>query len=428
MLISETGWPNLFKLVFEKNPLALDTDFKLNIKLLPVQIYYNEEVCSELMDFLFLPEMDCLELTWGFLYQGYKYGQQFKRFIKNCLTSRIVCDLNIDLQNPCIQIGQYGKSHNQGANLIVDCGRLLIESAMVNNENSTSSSPSLDSNSRKVYDEFIFSFSGIQVVQIPSKIAWCTLKDEPSSEYHIVPKTKMQLTLSTSVLQTQEIPAWKLDIFIKCAKINLSDSKLSYIIDFLRDLPLPSRNRNMKKNSTNPLQWKIDKKWAVPSIGKLELLYLENQLAEQEQLKELSNNSNYQNFPVKNFKETDKDESEESSSDDSVATDTDIKNYCREIDLPGFQDNISPDNKLIAVIQVCIKDAGLIFDRASGSVDKSYLYLGASDINFDIGLMEQGPAIEFGVGSAKMMDRQAGVDLVSLTPSPGQEQVSGNYD
>ena len=33
MLISETGWPNLFKLVFEKNPLALDTDFKLNIKL-----------------------------------------------------------------------------------------------------------------------------------------------------------------------------------------------------------------------------------------------------------------------------------------------------------------------------------------------------------------------------------------------------------
>ena len=49
-------------------------------------------------------------------------------------------------------------------------------------------------------------------------------------------------------------------------------------------------------------------------------------------------------------------------------------------------------------------------------------------IPFDIGLMEQGPAIEFGVGSAKMMDRQAGVDLVSLTPSPGQEQVSGNYD
>ena len=161
--ISETGWPNLFKLVFEKNPLSTDTDYKLDIQLLPVQIYYNEEVFSELLDFLFLPQMDCLEVSWGLLYQGYKYGLQFSKFIKNCLTSRVMCDLNIDLQNPCILIGQYGKSSkNGGSNVVLDCGRLQIESAMVNEKSSTSSLCA-DEGIRKIYDEFLFSFSGMQV-------------------------------------------------------------------------------------------------------------------------------------------------------------------------------------------------------------------------------------------------------------------------
>ena len=72
-IYADTGWPNLFKLVFEKNPLSTPTDFKLDIKMLPLQIYYHEEVFSELLDFLFLPQMDCLEVTWAFIFQGYKF-------------------------------------------------------------------------------------------------------------------------------------------------------------------------------------------------------------------------------------------------------------------------------------------------------------------------------------------------------------------
>ena len=108
----------------------------------------------------------------------------------------------------------------------------------------------------------------------------------------------------------------------------------------------------------------------------------------------------------------------------SVASDVDMKQFCRAIDLPGFEDNISPHNKMIAVIQVCIKDAGIIFDRASGAVDKSYLYLGATNLSLDVGLLEHGPALQFGVESVKMMDRQAGVDLISVSPFPGHSQVS----
>ena len=44
-------------------------------------------------------------------------------------------------------------------------------------------------------------------------------------------------------------------------------------------------------------------------------------------------------------------------------TDLNMKDYCREIDLPGFEDNISLHNKMFAVIQIQVQDAGVIFDR-----------------------------------------------------------------
>ena len=407
----ETGWPNLFKLVFEKNPLSANTDFKLDIQLLPVQIYYHEEVFSELLDFLFLPQMDVIQVAWGFIYQGYKYGMQFSRFVRNCLTSRVLCDLNIDLQNPCITIGQYGKMSHEGSNFIVDCGRLKVESALV---------PDVNCETKK-YDEFEVTVSGVQVVHVPSKIQWSELRDEPSSEYHIVPTTKVKLTLSTSVLATQDIPAWKLDVFVKCAKLNLSDSKLSNIIDFLRDLPLPSRSRNMQQTATPVKRWKIDKRWIIPNIGKLELLYLENQLSEQET--SIESNQKKRELPILQKKPIVNGYSSDDSSANSIATDLDVQAYCREIDLPGFEDNISAGNKMVAAVTVCVKDAGLIFDRASGSCDKSYLYLGASNLTLEVGVMEHGPALQFGVESVKLLDRQAGVELVNIGAEGGSDQV-----
>ena len=400
--------------MFEKNPLTTETDFKLDIKLLPVQIHYNEEIFSELLDFLFLPQMDCLQVTWGFIYQGYKYGLQFSRFIQNCLTSRVLCDLNIDLQNPCLLINQYGKLSKVGSTVILDCGNLKIGSSMLNDKDTIS--PSMN-NQRRIYDEFNFFFSGIQVIQTPNSIDWNSVREEPSSEYHIIPKTKIHLTLSNSILHSQDIPAWKLNTFIKCAKLNLSDSKLSNIIDFLRDLPLPSRNKNMKKNLIKAQEWKIDKRWIIPSIGKLELLYLENHLTENEINDEALYSLTSQK-PHEIKKET------LDSTSTSETGDFDIKQYCREIDLPGFEDNISTGNKMIAVVQICVKDMGLIFDRASGAVDRSYLYVGATNVNLDIGFLEHGPAIQLGFESLKLMDRQAGVDLVSVTPATGQDQVS----
>ena len=78
-------------------------------------------------------------------------------------------------------------------------------------------------------------------------------------------------------------------------------------------------------------------------------------------------------------------------------------------------------NTMMAVIQVCISDVGLAFDRASGDSSKSYLYLQVKDFNFDIGLMEHGPAVQMSVHSVQLSDRQSKtvsghhVDLLSLT-------------
>ena len=94
--------------------------------------------------------------------------------------------------------------------------------------------------------------------------------------------------------------------------------------------------------------WRIDKNWVIPSIGKLELLYLENQLAEQENIEASAYETSMINkrTDLLSNRQHEKDDISESSD----ATDLNIKDYCREIDLPAFEDNISPNNKMFAVV------------------------------------------------------------------------------
>jgi hypothetical protein len=416
----ETSLPDVFRLVFEKNPMSTPTDFKLEVQLLPLQIHYHEPASSELLDFLLLPQMDVLEVTWGFIHQTYQYANQFSRFIQNCLSNRVLCDLNINLANPCFLVGQVGQASNAGSTLVIDFGQLVVGSAMVE-EPPGPGHLSPDDIQQKVYDRFLFTFSGIQVVLLPLTVPWATVGGEPSSEHHLVPRTKIKLTLSTSVLQMQEIPAWKVEAYVKCAKLCLSDSKLSALIDFLRDLPLPSRCRGMAGSPGSRFRtWTIDKRWVIPNIGKLELLYLESQLGSEgaPPVRDPRNHVWLEGLAGRL-------PGSQASSAYSIASDMDIKQYCRAIDLPGFEDNISPGNPMWAAIQLSVGDVCLVFDRASGDVSRSYLYLKAEDFNFDIGLMEHGPAVQMSVRSVRLTDRQSrtvlghDVELLSVT-GPGE--------
>ena len=86
----------------------------------------------------------------------------------------------------------------------------------------------------------------------------------------------------------------------------------------------------------------MDKRWIIPNIGKLELLYLESQLAEQDQTQRKTDNGQMTDLPWFNPNSELSNAKSPESSANSLATDLDIKQYCRAIDLPGFEDNISP--------------------------------------------------------------------------------------
>ena len=74
----------------------------------------------------------------------------------------------------------------------------------------------------------------------------------------------------------------------------------------------------------------------------VKLLYLENQLAEQDWTERKTDNSHMSDLPWFNPNhELNHTKSPESTAT-SLSTDLDIKQYCRAIDLPGFEDNISP--------------------------------------------------------------------------------------
>ena len=159
----------------------------------------------------------------------------------------------------------------------------------------------------------------------------------------------------------------------------------------------------------------------IPNIGKLELLYLESQL-------ESDGESTARDPRLQPWLNGQGRSNSDQNSAYSIASDIDIKQYCRAVDLPGFEDNISPGNPMCAAIQLSVSDACLVFDRASGTSSKSYLYLNAEDFNFDVGLMAHGPAVQLSVRSVRLTDRQSrtllghDVELFSVT---GKHEVSG---
>ncbi|XP_023343759.1 uncharacterized protein LOC111713173 [Eurytemora carolleeae] len=402
---TDPGWPNVFSFVFEKNPLVTNTDYRLEMRLLPLHVFYQEIVGSELLDFFFLPNTDSLEVTWGVIYQSYLYARQFSRFVQNCLNSRMTCDLKVDLHNPCIEIGQMGTISTDANKLVIHCGHLQLscvrsEKQCENDHTGCSTNLSGCENGFTRCEEHVRIISrieclvtGMAVILAPGAKSFPVLTQDPSSEYHLVPNTKAELTLS-SVSPQQP---WVLDIFIKCVKLNLSDKRVGEIIDFLRDLPLPQRA--VLPNLDTPIRWKIDKRWTVPNIGKLELLYLETQLSTQQQEqqqheKQQQHKQSFKNHDNKDVQKRSRSRKVAPPGSGLVDPGVDISGYCAAVDLPGLEDNISPGNPMRALLKLSVKDLSLVFGKETENVTRSYLNLAVMDYSLDVGILQYGPAVQ----------------------------------
>lgn len=110
-------------------------------------------------------------------------------------------------------------------------------------------------------------------------------------------------------------------------------------------------------------------------------------------------------------------------------SDEDVELWARTVDLPGFDDNVSPNNIITSLLRVMIGEIVLVLCRSSDATDRPYLMARITNCRLDSAFMNYGPAVQATLGGIQLIDKlhigtsgeyleiistQSDVDFVSL--------------
>nr|CAD7393578.1 unnamed protein product [Timema cristinae] len=83
----------------------------------------------------------------------------------------------------------------------------------------------------------------LQLIFCDSGEEWREVRKQQDSDHHLVPKIRCQVVFSNSIKPDyRQMPKHKLNVSLSSLKLNLSDRKIGMVLDFLDNLPLPSTN------------------------------------------------------------------------------------------------------------------------------------------------------------------------------------------
>lgn len=112
-------------------------------------------------------------------------------------------------------------------------------------------------------------------------------------------------------------------------------------------------------------------------------------------------------------------------------SDEDVELWARTVDLPGFDDNVSPNNVIRSLFRVVVGEIVLILNRSSDLIDKPYLMARISKFRLDTAFMLYGPAIQATLGGVQLIDKlhigPSGEYLEILTTQSDMDFISVLY-
>ncbi|XP_066901628.1 intermembrane lipid transfer protein VPS13A isoform X3 [Halyomorpha halys] len=411
---------NFLSIDFEKNPLNSEADYGLTINLEPVEIVYHEHAISELMSFVQTATESLSQIC-------YSVTDSCLSCIKSVSAKAIrrcsAMELNIDLKLPYIVLPELGTLQKGGNLLIIDLGHIKISSELQPNNINLEDATQMEME-EKLYDRFYMEFSEFQVLFCDSGDLWRDAKKLNDSEFHLLPKLQSQVAFSNSIKpEYRLLPRHKLNITLSSIKFNISDRKIGSVMDFLDNIPLPSPNTVHVSISSNVVylasipELTNDEFRGDPTVDlltRIKILIVEAELKKQNKI-ELSNidkaGAKMAMLQVdKNFIS-------------SEVSDEENEQWARTVDLPGFDDNVSPNNIINMLLRFMIGEIVVQLCRSCNRIDKPYLMLRISKICCDAALMEYGPAIQATLGSVQLVDKlhtgNSGeyLELISTDPS-----------
>ncbi|XP_034828930.1 intermembrane lipid transfer protein VPS13A-like isoform X1 [Maniola hyperantus] len=401
------GSNTVLALDVEKNPANSHADLGVTCHVEPVEMVYVEHAFTELINFFQTHSMTSVELAEEVSLAAEQVTAMSKSVLAHAISRRKIFHLNVDLKGPTIILPEHGCVHKPGRVMVLDINRIVIKSDL-QPLNLTLEDATCMELEERLYDRFHAECS-VQVLFCEWTDPWREARKNGDSEFHLVPRLKAQLVFSTSIKKDYKLlPRYKLNISLSSLKFNLSDRIIGHLLDFFDNLPVPTPN-------TVPVSF-MDSGDYVEEIVDPELLEafeLDKVTADPgyKELVKLRQKIVAAYFSRNRAAETMLDgESTKSPAEESLPTadfsDEDVEEYARSVDLPGFDDNVSPSNTIGTLMRFIIGEIVINLSRSSELTDKPYVMLSISKVCLDVALMQFGPAVQLSVGQALLTDKQ----------------------
>ncbi|KAG1650405.1 Vacuolar protein sorting-associated protein 13C [Nymphon striatum] len=379
---SGTNATHVFAFDFEKNPLHVESDFGLSLNAEPMEMVYHEHSISEVISYFTVKSSLIKNVTTVAKQKLYDLAETSKLGLLYAIEQHKKIFVNIDLKSPYVVVPDKGTLQKGDNILILDLGRLTIKSDMQHGAVSLEDATRMEIEER-LYDRFNIVLSDIQMLFVDSGESWRETRLLPESESHIMPKMRIQLMLSNNVKPDyKQIPR--------------------QLVEFANTFPLP----NFNPVHADEVDSKVtDEEPALPDAETMNLVIstaylkkIKNQVLSVgiRPSKDAVDHAREAPIKIKSKKEV---------STPSDHSDDEPEEWARMVDLPGFDDNVSPSNIINTLLRFLIGEVVIQLGRSSDHTDKPYLMLRINKLCTDIALMEYGIAAQASVGGIQLVDK-----------------------
>ncbi|EEZ98160.2 hypothetical protein TcasGA2_TC000586 [Tribolium castaneum] len=372
-----------FKAELEKMPTNSNASHKLNLALDSVECLYNQQFFDDLSKWL-----DNEYLTQTSLFSEINdCPQTIRSFFDEKLQQK--WDLTLSIKIPFMVIPEFGSFLKADNILVVDLGRYLVTTELCQNSDLIENATQMEME-EQLYSKYHIECTDMQVLFCQNSDNWKDERKEKDTDLHIIPKTAFSATYACCTRIEKTIPRYKFNINFPTLKLNLSERKSGQILKFFTNNGnYLERGKPNPRPETDFYEHKIIQSYNLKYLSSVESkVSIKDNFIKIKRGKVDKNQLNKIEKCADNVKKEDMNEA-----------------WARYVDLPGLEDNISPNNNITVLLRFIINEFTLVFSRSSDSTDRQYLMFRLGLLTTDVALMTYGPAYQISVNSVLLTDK-----------------------
>uniref|UniRef100_A0A8C3GZB1 Vacuolar protein sorting 13 homolog A n=1 Tax=Corvus moneduloides TaxID=1196302 RepID=A0A8C3GZB1_CORMO len=233
---------SLLSIMFETNPLDEKADQRIRIESQPLEIVYDAMTVNNLVDFFRPPKDVHLEqLTSATLMKLEEFREKTSTGLLYVIETQKVLDLKINLMASYIIVPQKGFYDHTSNLLLLDLGsfKMTSKSRSDLSELKVGQSTIEDIMSR-AYDSFDVQLSSMQLLYSKHDENWQEARKQKNSSQCILQPLDVNLEFSRAMVVTDaRMPKFKLSGQLPLLSIQISDQKLTSILELIDSIPKP---------------------------------------------------------------------------------------------------------------------------------------------------------------------------------------------